>query len=223
MPLNLPSGMIKAMKKKWDILKSIVKFSDVSAKQVMCSRVDVVAVDISTAYHKLLKKVKDSGYSRIPVYKEDFDNVVGILYVKDLLNHLNQPNDFVWQKMVRNEVLYAPESKRLNELLKEIQLRKTHMVIVVDEYGGSSGIITLEDILEEVIGEIKDEFDDEEIDYVQIDNNNYIFDGKSLINDVARIVGIEIEHLDKSRGRCGFTSRIGAGEYRNASKGKPSN
>ena len=183
-----------------DILKSIVKFSDVPVKQVMCSRVDVIAVDISTNYVDLMKIVKESGFSRIPVYEEDFDNVVGILYIKDLLNHLNEPEDFKWQNLIHNEVLYAPESKRLNELLKEIQRKKTHMVIIVDEYGGSSGIVTLEDIMEEVIGEIKDEFDDEEIDYLQIDDKNFIFDGKSLINDVARIVGIEIEYLDKVRG-----------------------
>lgn len=183
-----------------DILKSIVKFSDVSVKQVMCSRVDVVAVDISTNYEELLNIVKDSGFSRIPVYEEDFDNVKGILYVKDLLNYLEEDKDFDWQSLIHTEVLYAPESKRLNELLKEIQLKKTHMVIVVDEYGGSSGIITLEDIMEEVIGEIKDEFDAEEIDYLQIDDKNFIFDGKVLINDVARIVGVEIEYLDKVRG-----------------------
>ena len=182
-----------------DILKSIVKFSDVAVKQVMCSRVDVVAVDINMGYDELLAIVKESGFSRLPVYQDDFDNVQGILYVKDLLKFLNEDKAFRWQELIHQEVLYAPESKRLNELLKEIQLKKTHMVVVVDEYGGSSGIITLEDIMEEVIGEIKDEFDAEEIDYLQIDQHNFIFDGKVLINDVAKIVGLEIEHMEKNQ------------------------
>ena len=183
-----------------DILKSIVKFSDVSVKQVMCSRVDVVAIDIETKYNDLLKTVKESGFSRIPVYKEDFDHVEGILYVKDLLGYLSKGEEFKWQKLINKEVLYTPESKKINELLKEIQVKRTHMAIVVDEYGGSSGIITLEDIMEEVIGEIKDEFDVEEIEYIKLDDHNYIFDGKTLLNDMAKIIGIEIDELDKLRG-----------------------
>ncbi len=183
-----------------DILKSIVKFSDVTVKQVMRSRTDVIAVEDNTNYEELLNLVKKSGFSRIPVYHEDFDNLVGILYIKDLLGHLNENPDFKWQEFLHNEILYTPESKKINELLKEIQLKRTHMAIVVDEYGGSAGIITLEDIMEEVIGDIKDEFDEEEVDYIKIDARNYIFDGKILLNDVSRIVGIDIESLDNLRG-----------------------
>ena len=183
-----------------DILKSIVKFSDVTVKQVMCSRMDVVAIDEKINYHELLQTVKENGFSRIPVFQEDFDTVIGLLYVKDLLGHINEAKDFEWQKLIHREILYTPESKKINELLKEIQLKKTHMAIVVDEYGGSAGLITLEDIMEEVIGDIKDEFDEEEIDYIVLDKHNYIFEGKTLLNDIAKIVGIDIEEIDKVRG-----------------------
>ena len=183
-----------------DILKSIVKFSDVTAKQIMRSRTEVVALEEDTPYPELLNTIKECGFSRIPIYQEDFDSLVGILYVKDLLGHLNEKDNFNWQQFIRKEILYTPESKKINELLKEIQLKRNHLAIVVDEYGGSAGIITLEDIMEEVIGEIKDEFDEEVIDYVQIDANNYIFDGKTLLNDVSKIMNLSIDELDKVRG-----------------------
>ncbi|MCB0588961.1 MAG: gliding motility-associated protein GldE, partial [Phaeodactylibacter sp.] len=186
-----------------DILKSIVKFGEVTVKQIMSSRVDVVAVDFRIDYHELLSVVRESGYSRIPVYENDFDNVAGILYVKDLLGHLNEGNDFEWQELIRTDVYYVPEAKKINDLLKEFQQQHLHLAIVVDEYGGSSGIVTLEDIMEEVIGEIKDEFDDEvEVVFKKIDDFNYLFEGKTLLNDVCRIVGIDTNTFDEVKGEA---------------------
>lgn len=184
-----------------DILKSIVKFGDVSVKQIMCSRVDVIAVDFRVQFMELLTIVRQSGYSRIPVYENDFDTVTGILYVKDLIPYLDKDDNFEWQKLIRTNLLYTPESKKINELLKEFQIQHLHMAIVVDEYGGSSGIVTLEDIMEEVIGEIRDETDlEEEIDFEKLDNYNYIFEGKTLINDVCKIIGVDTQTFDGIRG-----------------------
>jgi len=186
---------------EFDILKSIVKFGDISAKQIMCSRVDVVAVDFRMTFHELLKLVKDCGYSRLPVYEDDMDTITGILYVKDLIPHLEDPDEYEWQELVRPNVLYAPESKRINDLLKEFQSERLHMAVVVDEYGGTSGVVTLEDIMEEVIGEIRDETDEEdEVDYEKIDEFNYLFEGKTLLNDVCRIVGMDIETFESIQG-----------------------
>lgn len=184
-----------------DILKGIVKFGDVSAKQIMRSRVDVVAFDISTLYSEVLKVIKESGYSRIPVYVEDFDNVVGILYVKDLLGTTDRGDEFEWQELVRPTVLYVPESKKIDDVLKEFQQKRTHMAIVVDEYGGSAGIVTLEDVMEEVIGDIKDEFDEEEeVEYIKLSEGKYIFEGKSMLNDVCRIIGVDTSYFDSVKG-----------------------
>lgn len=191
----------KGAKQEMDILKSIVKFGDVTVKQIMCSRVDVVALDFNSSFSELIHIVRESGFSRIPVYKTDFDNITGILYAKDLLEYIDQPSKFEWQSLMRTEVFYVPESKKINELLKEFQERKQHMAIVVDEYGGCSGIVTLEDIMEEVIGDIKDEFDDEqELDYKKLDARNYIFEGKTLLNDICRIIDEDTAIFDDIRG-----------------------
>jgi len=184
-----------------DILKGIIKFGDLLVKQIMKSRVDVVALDMDTTYGELLNTIKESGFSRIPIYQEDFDNVIGILYVKDLIAYLSENEQYEWQKHIRTNHMYVPESKKIDELLKEFQLKQMHMAIVVDEFGGSAGIITLEDIMEEVIGEIRDEFDvEEDVDYIKIDDDNYIFEGKSMINDVCRIVGEDVEVFETARG-----------------------
>ena len=186
-----------------DILKSIVKFGDVSVKQIMRSRIDVTAVDFRVSYEELMNVIKESGYSRIPVYDEDFDNVTGILYVKDLLGHLQEDARFEWQQLIRTNVLFIPESKKIDDLLKEFQRKRMHMAVVVDEYGGSSGIVTLEDILEEIIGEIKDEFDDDnELIYRQLDDHNYIFEGKTLLNDFCRVLGMDTSHFDDIKGEA---------------------
>ena len=174
------------------ILKGIIKFGDVIVRQIMRNRVDVVALDFRTGYKELLQTINQSGYSRIPIYEEDFDNVLGILYIKDLLGHLEEGDDFEWQKLIRSSIFYVPEAKKLDDLLKEFQHQKQHMAIVVDEYGGSSGIVTLEDVLEEIVGEIKDEFDHEsEVEFRKVDDLNYIFEGKTLIIDAQRIIGAQ--------------------------------
>ena len=199
--INLSVGHEDDTEQEIDILKSIVKFGDVAVKQIMRSRVDVTAVDATISYEELLNTARESGFSRIPVYNEDFDHVTGILYVKDLLGHLREAKGYDWQNLIRTNVLYVPESKKIDALLKEFQLERMHMAVVVDEYGGSSGIVTLEDIMEEVIGEIKDEFDDkEEVEYRKIDNLNYQFEGKTLINDACRIIGVETAIFDEVRG-----------------------
>ncbi|MGB3547518.1 MAG: gliding motility-associated protein GldE [Saprospiraceae bacterium] len=184
-----------------DILKRIVKFSDVTARQIMRPRGDVVAVDQKVDYHELLRVARESGYSRIPVYDENFDELKGVLYIKDLLGHRRQPADFDWNALVRTELLFVPENKKINDLLREFQIEKMHMAIVVNEYGGTSGIVTLEDILEEVIGDIQDEFDDEpEVIYTRIDEQNFIFDGKTMLNDVYRITGLPTSSFEEVKG-----------------------
>jgi gliding motility-associated protein GldE len=184
-----------------DILKGIVKFGDVSTKQIMKSRVDVVAIDISTSFEEVMQVIKESGFSRIPVYDVDFDSIVGVLYVKDLIGVYSEKKNYDWSSKIRTTVLYVPESKKIDDLLREFQMKRTHLAIVVDEYGGSSGVVTLEDVMEEVIGDIKDEFDEEEeVEYVQLSEGNYIFEGKSLLNDVCRIVGVDTEYFDKKKG-----------------------
>jgi CBS domain containing-hemolysin-like protein len=188
-------------KREIELLKSIVKFGDVTVKQVMQPRSKVVAVDFCTGFHELLGVVRESGFSRLPVYQDDLDNVTGILYVKDLVLHLDKPADFEWQPLIRTNVLLAPESKRCTELLREFKLQKIHMAVVVDEYGGSAGIVTLEDILEEVTGEIRDEFDEEsEVRYRKLDDRNYLFEGQALLNDVCRIAGLDAGTFDPVRG-----------------------
>jgi gliding motility-associated protein GldE len=186
-----------------DILRGIIKFGNVSAKQIMKSRVDVIAIEEGGTYGDLMAMIKESGFSRIPVYSEDFDNITGILYVKDLLGCSMEDENFNWKKLIRTDVLYAPESKKIDDLLKEFQKRRLHLAVIVDEFGGSAGIVTLEDIMEEVIGEIKDEFDDdEEVDYIKINDYNYIFEGKTLLNDVARIVPVEKNIFENIKGEA---------------------
>lgn len=187
--------------KEIDILKSIIKFGEVSAKQIMRSRVDVIAIAIESSFKEVMHVVQRSGYSRIPVYEEDFDNIKGILYVKDLLMHLNEAEDFQWQDLIRKDVKYVPEAKKINELLTEFQQERTHMAIVVDEFGGSGGLVTLEDVMEEVIGEIRDEFDDDiEVEFEQIDERNFVFEGKTLLNDMCRVLGINTDTFEKVKG-----------------------
>ncbi|MCB9353329.1 MAG: CBS domain-containing protein [Lewinellaceae bacterium] len=190
-------------KREIELLKSIVKFGDVTVKQVMQPRSKVVAVDFKVGFHDLLSIVREAGFSRLPVYQEDLDNVTGILYVKDMLPHLTKSDDFEWQSLIRTNVMLAPESKRGTELLQDFKRQKIHMAIVVDEYGGSSGIVTLEDVLEEVTGEIRDEFDEEsEVRYRKLDDHNYIFEGQTLLSDVCRIVGLDSSTFDEARGNA---------------------
>jgi gliding motility-associated protein GldE len=197
------NGRIDVSEQDIDILKRIVKFSDVTVRQIMRARVDMVAADLTTDYHTILQLIRDSGYSRVPIYEEDSDNVRGILYVKDLIGHLNEPADFNWKELVRTDTMFIPENKKISDLLRDFQQEKIHMAIVVDEYGGTAGLVTLEDVLEEVIGDIQDEFDAElEVIYQKVDDLNFIFDGKTMLNDVCRIIGVSTDTFDAVRGEA---------------------
>lgn len=184
-----------------DLLKSIVKFNDVTVKQVMQPRSRVVALDFRANFQDVLQTVQESGFSRMPVYDEDLDNITGILYVKDLLERLDEQADYEWQALIRTNVLLVPESKRISELLQEFKSNKRHMAVVVDEFGGSSGIVTMEDILEEVTGEIRDEFDEEsEIRFRKLDDFTFLFEGQAQLNDVCRITGLAADTFEPVRG-----------------------
>ena len=180
-------------------MRSIVEFGNTDVKEIMKSRVAVLAIDKATNFTEVLKIIISSGYSRIPVFEEQFDNVLGILYIKDLIPHLKKTDDFDWVKLCRTPY-FVPETKMINDLLKEFQLKKNHIAIVVDEYGGTSGIVTLEDVLEEIVGEINDEFDVDDNIYSKLDEYNYIFEGKILLNDFLKIVKGEVDYFDEVKG-----------------------
>lgn len=199
--IELTISNVSYQENEADILRGILNFSDLMVRQIMCPRTDVVGFEKNGSYSELISTIKDSSYSRIPIFEDDFDNVVGILYIKDLISHLEENEAFDWTPLIRKDLLYVPELKKVNELLKEFQQRRMHMAIVVDEYGGSSGIVTLEDVMEEIVGEIRDEFDeDEDVEYVKIDDSNYIFDGKTNLQDAARIIGLDVSVFEDSRG-----------------------
>jgi putative hemolysin len=182
------------------ILKGIVKFGNTSVRQIMNPRIDIVALDITQPYNEVMDEVRKSGYSRMPVYNETIDKIEGILYIKDILEHLDEKEDFAWQKLLR-EPMFVPETKKIDDLLKEIQESRTHLAIVVDEYGGTSGLVTLEDILEEVIGDIKDEFDEEiEQEFRQLNEDTYLLDGKIALNDLCKILKIDNDTFDEAKG-----------------------
>lgn len=184
-----------------ELLKSIVKFGNVPVKQIMCARVDITAIDLEDDFAEVIKLVRDSGYSRIPVYTEDLDTITGFLYAKDLLEHLGKGHSFEWQKILRTSPFFIPESKKIDDLLKEFQEKRVHIAIVVDEFGGTAGLVTLEDVLEEIIGEIKDEFDDHiEVEYKKINDYNFLFEGKTMINDVCKLIGLETSIFEEIRG-----------------------
>lgn len=185
--------------KEKNILKGIVKFGDTTVKQIMKARLDVHGIDYDTSLEELIKKVEDLHYSRLPVYNETLDQVSGVLYTKDLLPYLDGDKDFDWHRLLRPPY-FVHEQKLIEDLLTEFQSKRIHFAIVVDEFGGTSGIVTMEDVLEEIIGEIKDEFDDEEVSYKKLDDNNYIFEGKTPIKDVCRIMGLQLDTFDEVKG-----------------------
>ncbi len=180
------------------ILKGIVSFGNIDVKQIMRPRQDVIAFEIKTPFADVLKKIKEVGYSRIPVFESSMDNIKGVLHIKDLIAHLDKEN-FNWTQLIRPPY-FVPESKKINNLLQEFQQRKIHMAVVVDEFGGTLGIATLEDVLEEIVGELKDEFDDEELSYTKIDENTFVFEAKTLLNDVCRIMEINRDEFDSVGG-----------------------
>ena len=178
------------------ILQGIVNFGNTDVKQIMTSRVDVFSLDITEKFNSVKTQIIEAGFSRIPAYNGNFDKIEGILYVKDLLPHIEKEDDFEWQKLLRPP-FFVPENKKIDDLLNEIQEKKIHLAIVVDEYGGTSGITTLEDIIEEIIGDISDEFDDDDITYSKLDNQNFIFEGKTLLKDFYRIT--DINHIEEEK------------------------
>ena len=195
--LDLATGFFSEDKK---MLEGIVKFSNLEASEIMKPRMDVVNVNASTSMEELTGIILDSGYSRIPVYEDTTDNIKGILYVKDLLPHI-QKKGFIWQPLIRPP-FFVPEGKKINELLQDFQQTKIHLAIVVDEYGGMKGIVTMEDILEEVVGEITDESDEAEEFFKRLDENTYLFDGKTLLNDFFKVTELEDEMFEDVRGEA---------------------
>ncbi len=182
-----------------EILEGIVKFGNKDVAEIMRPRVDVIALELKASFEKVINIINDSGYSRIPVYSETFDQIRGILYIKDLLPHIHKKEKFRWQTIIRPP-FYVPETKKIDDLLEEFQKNKVHMAIVVDEYGGSSGIVTLEDILEEIVGDIADEFDDDENYYTKITANKFLFDGKIMLNDFYRVTESNDHVFDDHKG-----------------------
>jgi len=181
------------------ILEGIVKFGNTEACQIMRSRMDVVAIEEEITNDELMSLILDSGYSRIPVYKESFDKVFGVLYIKDLLPFINDHNDFDWKPLIRKP-MFITENKKIDDLLKEFQEKKMHMAIVIDEYGGTSGLITLEDVLEEIVGDITDEFDDDEIVYTKIDEQTYLFEGRTALVDFYKVLDIDGKEFEMQKG-----------------------
>lgn len=175
------------------ILKGIVSFGNTDTKQVMRPRLDIFALNISQKYKEVIFEITTNGYSRIPVYKDNVDSIEGILYVKDLLPHIDK-KEFEWTTLLR-EPFFVPENKKLDDLMAEFQEKKVHLAVVVDEYGGTSGVVSLEDIIEEIVGDISDEFDDEDVVYSKLDDNNYVFEGKTTLKDFYKIIKIENEAL----------------------------
>ncbi len=187
------------IKDEQSMLKGIIRFGDETAKEVMTSRQDIVDIDIRSSFAEVLKCIVDNNYSRIPVYQDSEDNIRGILYIKDLLPHLSKAANFRWQSLIRPPY-FVPETKKIDDLLREFQENKVHIAIVVDEFGGTSGLVTLEDILEEIVGEINDEYDEEEKTYSKLNYNTYIFEGKTLLSDFCRILNVDDEEFSEVEG-----------------------
>jgi putative hemolysin len=182
------------------ILEGIVSFGNTDTKQVMSPRIDIFALEIEETFAEIYTKIVDKGYSRIPVYRESIDHIEGILFVKDLIPHINK-KEFEWNKLMR-EPFFVPENKKLDDLLKEFQSKKSHLAIVVDEYGGTSGLVSLEDVIEEIVGDISDEFDDENLNFSQIDDKNFLFEGKINLKDFYRIVDVDEEAFENRKGEA---------------------
>lgn len=182
------------------ILEGIVTFGNTEVRQVMSPRIDIFALDIEEEFSAVMRKIIEKGYSRIPVYRENVDQIEGVLFIKDLIPYIEY-KEFDWQSLIR-EPFFVPENKKLDNLLKEFQGMKNHLAIVVDEYGGTSGLISLEDVLEEIVGDISDEFDDESVNFTQIDDKNYLFEGKTSLKDFYRIVDVNEDEWENAKGEA---------------------
>ena len=187
------------LKEEKNMLEGIVRFGDETAKEVMTSRQDIVDLDFRSSFPEVIQCIVENNYSRIPVYQDSIDNVRGILYIKDLLPHLSKPATFRWQSLIRPPY-FVPETKKIDDLLRDFQENKVHIAIVVDEFGGTSGLITLEDILEEIVGEINDEYDEEEKNYVRVNANTYVFEGKTLLADFYKILSLDDDVFEEVEG-----------------------
>ncbi|TAH18856.1 MAG: gliding motility-associated protein GldE [Cytophagales bacterium] len=183
-----------------EILKGIVNFGTISAKQIMRSRVDINAFDVQIKFLELLASINKSGYSRVPIYRDSLDKIEGILYIKEVLPYLDEADDFEWQKLIRKDVYFIPENKKIDDLMRDFQRKRVHMAVVADEYGGTSGLITLEDIIEEIIGDINDEFDSKDLEFDRVDNFNYTFEGRTSIYDFCRILNIDVSYFQEIKG-----------------------
>ncbi len=198
-------------KEEQRILQGIVSFGNTDTKQAMRPRIDIFALNIEQKYMDIMAEIVENGYSRIPVYQDNIDNIKGILYVKDLLPFIDR-KQFDWSSLIR-EPFFVPENKKLDDLMAEFQEKKVHLAVVVDEYGGTSGLISLEDIIEEIVGDISDEFDDEDLKYSKLDDNNYVFEGKTALKDFYKIIKIEDEtifedHKGEAETVAGFVLEI---------------
>jgi gliding motility-associated protein GldE len=183
------------------ILEGIVKFGNTEVKQIMKPRMDVIAFSMNTGFFELIAKIIESGFSRVPVYEGTLDTVKGVLYIKDLIPHLDKPDNFTWQSLIRKP-FYVPENKKIDDLLKEFKEEKIHLAVVVDEYGGTQGIVTLEDVIEEIVGDITDEFDDEDISYTKINEYQFVFEGKTSLIDIYRVLNIDGKEFDAAKGEA---------------------
>ena len=183
------------IKEEESMLQGIIRFGDEMVREVMTSRQDIVGLDIKNTFADVLKSVTDNNYSRIPVWQNTQDNIRGVLYIKDLLPHIDKPKNFRWQSLIRS-AYFVPETKKIDDLLREFQQNKVHIAIVVDEFGGTSGLVTLEDILEEIVGEINDEYDEEEMQYTKLTYNTYVFEGKTQLTDFARLLNMDDDEFD---------------------------
>lgn len=197
--LELTTKNDETSEEEKDILKGIVNFGTLAVKQIMQSRMDISAVDFDINFKDLMTQVNTSGFSRVPVYKETLDKIEGVLYIKDLLPFLDEDETFKWQKLVRPG-FFVPETKKLDSLLKDFQNKRVHMAVVVDEYGGTSGLITLEDLIEEIIGDINDEFDEDNVPFVKIDDNTFVFEGKTSLHDFCKAIEVDSNAFDSVKG-----------------------
>ncbi len=181
------------------ILEGIVRFGNTDVKQIMTSRIDVLAVDKQLDFEEMCNELLDAGFSRVPVYDQSFDKIAGVIYLKDLLPYIDEDKSFEWQKLIRSPY-FVPENKKIDDLLNEFRDKKIHMAVVVDEFGGTSGVVTLEDVLEEIVGDISDEFDTDDLIYSKLDDNTFIFDGKTPLNDLYRILEIDGDDFEDRKG-----------------------
>lgn len=182
------------------ILEGIVSFGNTDTKQVMSPRIDIFGLEIEEKFIEILPKIIEKGFSRIPVFKDNIDHIEGVLFVKDIIPYIDE-KDFDWKKLIRTP-FFVPENKKLDNLLKDFQRMKSHLAVVVDEYGGTSGLVSLEDIIEEIVGDISDEFDDESINFSQIDEKNFLFEGKIYLKDLYRIIDVNEEYFENKKGEA---------------------